>query len=469
MKGNFQSVTKSGVRENVQKGGRFLSGMIMPNIAAFIAWGFFTSLFLENGWLPNETLATVIGPMLNYLLPIMIGYTGGRMVHGVRGGVVGAIATFGVIIGGSIPMFLGAMLVGPLGGLMIKKIDNALKPHIRTGFEMLINNFTAGILGVLFLILGVLLMGPVVQAVSNAFGSGVQAMVDAGLLPLTSIIIEPAKILFLNNAIQYGVLTPMGMEQAAELGKSIFFILEGNFGPGLGVLLACWLFGKGIAKESAPGSMIILVFGGIHELYFPYVLMKPVLLLSCIGGGMAGILTNQILNSGLVAAATPGSIFLYMTMAPKGDQWKVLMGILVATAVSFLISMLIYKLIPDREDVPTTADGPSVPRKKLLDTALADNSLKIVFACDAGMGSSAMGAATLTNKFNKAGLNYKVEHSSLEEVPRDADIVVTHASLAARAQDYTDGRVIAIKNFMNAPEYDMLVAELKEIKEKGGK
>lgn len=468
---NKESMKRRGektlMKAKIQKLGRFMSGMVMPNIAVLICWGLYTALFLVDGgmaWMPNEKMAQVISPMLTYLIPLLFGYTGGKMVYGTRGGLVGAIATMGVIVGGGVTMFLGAMIVGLLGAWCMKKVDRLLEKKVPSGFEMLVNNFSAGILGVLLLIICYLVFGPVVTVLTNGFGNAVKAIVDTGFLPLTSILIEPAKILFMNNAIQYGVLTPLGLEQAAETGKSIYFILEGNLGPGLGVILACWVFGKGTAKAAAPGAAIIQFFGGIHEIYFPYVLAKPMLLLSVIGGGMAGIATNQMLGSGLVAAACPGSIFAYILMSPKGGVWKVLLGILAATIVSFLISAIIYKKFGSEEDeniqkemeVITDSFKNNEPVKKMEIKAKC-----IYFACDAGMGSSAMAAARLTNKFNKNGIDIRVKHTAVDDIPKDAEIVITHKALAERAGEYTNARIIAITDFMNAPEYDELIEELK--------
>ena len=282
---------KNGFRVKIQRFGSHLSGMIMPNIGAFIAWGLITALFIETGWTPNAKLAELVGPMITYLLPLLIGYTGGKMVYAERGGVVGAIATMGVVVGADIPMFLGAMVMGPLGGFLIKKVDDLFRGKIKAGFEMLVNNFSAGVLGAIIAIIGFLYVGPIVEGLSSILSSGVQWIVDAKLLPLASIFIEPAKVLFLNNAINQGVLGPIGVEQAKEVGKSILFLLETNPGPGLGVLLAYCLFGKGTSKQTAPGAVIIHFLGGIHEIYFPYILMKPMLLLAVIGGGMGGVFT----------------------------------------------------------------------------------------------------------------------------------------------------------------------------------
>ncbi|TGV31449.1 PTS mannitol transporter subunit IICBA, partial [Mesorhizobium sp. M00.F.Ca.ET.186.01.1.1] len=342
--------SSGGVRVSVQKFGRFLSAMVMPNIGAFIAWGLITALFIPTGWLPNENLAKLVGPMITYLLPLLIGYTGGKMVHDVRGGVVGAVATMGVVLGSDIPMFLGAMIMGPLGGWVMKKVDRLFEGKIRSGFEMLVNNFSAGIIGALLTLLAFLAIGPVVTGLSKALASGVQVIVNAGLLPLASILVEPAKMLFLNNAINHGIFSPIGLDEAARTGKSIFFLLETNPGPGLGILLAYWLAGRGNAKQSAPGAVIIHFFGGIHEIYFPYILMNPRLVLAVIGGGMAGVFTFTLLGAGLVAPPSPGSIFALSAMAPRGGLLPVWAGVVAATVVSFLIASALLKMSSKTEE-----------------------------------------------------------------------------------------------------------------------
>lgn len=331
------------MKRKVQKFGSFLSGMIMPNIGAFIAWGLITALFIETGWAPNEKLAELVDPMIKYLLPFLIGYTGGKMVGGARGGVVGAIATAGVIVGADIPMFLGAMVVGPIGGWCIKKIDDALEKVIPEGFEILINNFSAGILGAILAVVAYLGIGPLAEMFTSALGSGVGWLVDRQLLSLTSILVEPAKVLFLNNAIDHGVFTPIGVEQTTEIGHSIFYMIVSNPGPGLGLLLAYFVFGKGNAKSSAPGAMIIHFLGGIHEIYFPYVMMNPILIIAMIGGGASGIFTLNLLGGGLSGAASPGSIFAEMIMTPKGLHFANITGIAVAAVVTFLLAAVLMR------------------------------------------------------------------------------------------------------------------------------
>lgn len=345
----------SGWRASLQRVGGNLAGMVIPNIGAFIAWGLITALFIPTGWIPNEDFAKMVGPMILNLLPILIAYSGGKLVHDHRGGVMGAVATMGVVVGTDIPMFLGAMIMGPLAAWVLKKIDAVLEPKTPAGFEMLINNFSLGISGTIMAILGFLGIGPAVKGISDVLGSGVQTLVDSGLLPLAQLIIEPAKVLFLNNAINFGVLAPLGVVEAEETGKSILFMLETNPGPGLGLLIAYWVAGPRILRGSAPGAIIIHFLGGIHEVYFPYVLMKPRLLLGVIAGGMSGVATNLVLDNGLVATPSPGSVFAYMAVTPPGDQFKVLLSIAVAAGVSFLVCSFLLKTQKHEEDADLDA------------------------------------------------------------------------------------------------------------------
>lgn len=468
-------------RVKIQRFGSHLSGMIMPNIGAFIAWGIITALFIPTGWAPNETLASLVGPMITYLLPLLIGYTGGKMVYDVRGGVVGATATMGVIVGAEIPMFLGAMIMGPLGGYLIKKLDGLLKDKVRSGFEMLVNNFSAGILGAILTLAALVGIGPVVEGLNQVLAGAVQGIFNAGLLPLASIFIEPAKVLFLNNAINHGILSPIGIEQAASAGKSILFLLESNPGPGLGILLAYMFFGRGSAKQTAPGAVIIHFLGGIHEIYFPYILMKPMLLLAAIAGGISGVFTFSIFNAGLVASPSPGSIIALLAMTPKGGYTGVLLGVIVAAAVSFLVASLILKTSKQKEEDLTeaTAKMEAMKGKKssvsgnltAQPTAEATTSeefdfgnvKKVIFACDAGMGSSAMGASILRNKVKKAEIEgVDVTNTSINNIPADADIVITHKDLTDRAKTKLPSAYhVSVDNFLNSPKYDEIVGKLK--------
>lgn len=454
------------MKEKIQRFGRFLSGMVMPNIAAFIAWGFITALFIPTGWLPNEKLATVVGPMISNLLPILIGYTGGKIIYGQRGAVVGAIATFGVIVGADIPMFIGAMIAGPLGGWCIKKFDQAFENKIPAGFEMLVNNFSAGIIGMILAILGLLAINPVCLFLNDLMGSAVNFFVVNGLLPLASIFVEPAKVLFLNNAINHGILSPLGIEQVAETGKSLFFLVEANPGPGLGILLAYWFAGKGNVKSSAPGAMIIHFLGGIHEIYFPYVLMNPLTIIALICGGASGIFINTIFQSGLIAPASPGSIFAILAMTERSSYIGVILSVIVSAAVTCLVGMVILKF-SSKDDGELEGATEMMQELKNASKGIDVKPLSInniYFACDAGMGSSAMGATNLTKKLKDKGYSIKVQHFAIENLPSDAQVIVTHHSLVERVEKQAPNAIIyTITNFMGGTEYDEIVEKLKNL------
>ncbi|NMO02963.1 PTS mannitol transporter subunit IICBA [Gordonia sp. TBRC 11910] len=477
---------RTGLRVRVQKFGTALSNMVMPNIGAFIAWGLLTALFIESGWLtgifgslddPHGWVAKIggwgafenggiVSPMITYLLPILIGYTGGRMVHGNRGAVVGAIATVGVITGSDVPMFMGAMIMGPLGGYLMRKLDALWAGKIKPGFEMLIDNFSAGILGLILAVLGFFGVGPLVSAFTRAAGNAVNFLVNHDLLPLTSIFIEPAKVLFLNNAINHGVLTPLGTAQAAETGKSILFLLETNPGPGLGILLAYTFFGQGAARASAPGAAIIQFFGGIHEIYFPYVLMKPRLILAAILGGMTGVFINVLFNDGLRAPAAPGSIIAIYAQTPGDNFVGITLSVVGAAAVSLVVAGFLLKI--DKSDdgdlAAATAEMEAMKGRKssvssMLTGAARGPITDIVFACDAGMGSSAMGASVLRRKIQKAGFaDVTVVNQAISNLADTHDLIVTHKDLTERARQSTPSAIhISVDDFMSSPRYDEIV------------
>jgi PTS system mannitol-specific IIC component len=337
------------MKETVQRWGGFMAGMVIPNIGAIIAWGLITALFIPTGWLPNENFAKLVGPMILYLLPILIGYMGGKLVYGHRGGVIGAVATMGTVVGSSVPMFLGGMIMGPVSAWLLKKLDEALEPRIPIGFELLITNFSLGILGVIMTLLAMVAVAPFVTGVSNAAGSIVQALINAGVLPLVDLIVEPAKVLFLNNALNIGVLAPLGAAASSATGRAIHFMLESNPGPGLGLLLAYWFAGKGMLKDSAPAAIIIHFFGGIHEIYFPYVLAHPIMLLAMYAGGILADTWWMITGAGLVATPSPGSIFAYLAMTPRGWHFQVLTGVLIGAVASFAVGWLLLKRYPVME------------------------------------------------------------------------------------------------------------------------
>lgn len=482
------------MKENIQKFGRFLSGMVMPNIGAFIAWGLIAALFIPTGWMPNEAFARLVDPMSHLMLPLLIACTGGRAVAGSRGGLIGVIASMGVIVAAKDPMFLGAMLVGPLSALAVKTFDKIVEGHIPAGFEMLVNNFSIGILGTILALVSMAWITPLVNGLTAMMRAGVGVLVNHSLLPLASIFIEPAKVLFLNNAVNQGIFSPLGIQQVQETGKSIFFLLETNPGPGLGILLAYCIAGKGSAKSSAPGAVIIHFLGGIHEICFPYILTNPLLLLSAIAGGMMGVLCFGLFDVGLVSTASPGSILAIMMMAERHCYLGLFAGVLLSAAVSFVISVPLLKFMSKDmtlEEAQAKKDAMkhdskgsvSEPGKDTHENqtghirydskgsvsapapgAASVRIRKIACACDAGMGSSAMGAAVLKKKFAAAGIRgIEIIHTPVSSIPDDVQIVITHQGLGERAAHSSpNAKLILITNFLAAPEYETLIEDLKQ-------
>lgn len=457
------------MKNAVQKFGKFLSAMVMPNIGAFIAWGLITALFIEKGWFPNAKLATMVDPMLKYILPVLIGYQGGKLVAGERGGVIAVIAILGVICGSNEVMFMGAMAMGPFAGWVIKKFDKAVDGHIPAGFEMLVNNFSVGIIGMILAIIGYYLIGPVMTAILTVLTAGVDFLIGHSLLPLVSVFVEPAKVLFLNNAINHGIFTPIGGEQVQAAGKSIMYMIEANPGAGLGVLSAYWAFSKDKrTKDSAPGAIIIHFFGGIHEIYFPYVLMNPVVILASIAGSACAVFYYSLFNVGLTGPASPGSIIAFLTMAPKGSTLMVLLGVVIAAVVSFLVAAPIIKM-SNGKSLEEASD--SVQSMKAASKGIAKKAgeiKKIVFACDAGMGSSAMGATKFRNRIKPLGLGITVINSSVDTVPADTDVVVCQEVLADRAaKSAPNAQLVTIRNFLQDEAIDGLYDKLAESQGEG--
>ena len=441
------------IRQAVQKFGRTLSAMVMPNIGAFITWGLLTALFIPTGWCPNEMLAKIGEPMMTYLLPLMIAFTAGYNVYGHRGGLIGAIATAGVIAGSDIPMFIGAMLLGPFSAWCIKNFDRKLGEKTTAGFEMLVNNFSIGIIGMMFAVIGYLIVGDVIEWITGWLKDGVSLLISHRLLPLVSVIVEPAKILFLNNAVNHGICTPIGVQEVSELGRSIVFMIESNPGAGLGVLMAVWLFGQGAAKQSAPGAAVIHFFGGIHEIFFPYVLAQPLLLIATICGSASALLFYSLTDAGLVAPASPGSFIVFVTMAPRGFTFITIAGVLISFIISFLIASFVVRFAKLSSKTDLT-------EKEIVQGKIQ----KVVFACDAGMGSSALGATRFKSRLIKESLDKIIcTNSAIDRVPHDASVVVCQKVLAERAASLMPDKVLVfIDNFLSDPELDNLLERIKQ-------
>lgn len=453
-----------GILQRVQRFGNFLSGMVMPNLGVFVAWGLLTALFIPTGYFPNEALATLVAPIITYALPLLIGYTGGNIVHGARGGAIGALATMGVIVGSDVTMLAGAMVMGPVAAFLLKQVDKFFSSRIKAGFEMLVSNFSMGILGLLIVIAGYYAIGPAFRVVLAILSSGVNFILAHDLLPLLAIPVAPGQVLFLNNAINHGIMAPLGIQQVAEQGRSILFLVDANPGPSVGTLLAITFFGRGLAKRTAPMAALIAGVGGIGEVYFPFVLMNPKLVFATMGGIATSLSMFVLFHGGTVATPSPGSIFAMLALTPKGSLAGNLIGFFAGMAVSFLLGFLLLKIGKRGKDTEDLGEGDAADRERINSALIADGSSRpirsIVVACDAGMGSSAMGASILKTKVRKAMLDVTVTNSKIEEIPKGVDLIVTHTNLMDRTKkQHDDGsvRFMAITNFVEGSQFDTIL------------
>lgn len=466
--------TKAGALDRIRKFGGHMSGMVMPNLGAFVGWGLLAALFIPTGWIPNERLNEMVGPILNYLLPLLIGYTAGYNIHGQRGGVIGAFTTMGVIVGSDITMFSGAMIMGPLSSWLLKKFDRAVEGKIKPGFEMLINNFSLGILGFAMAILGYLIIGPVVNAIIAFLTAGINFLIAKKLIPLLAVFMCPAQVLFLNNAVNHGIISPIAFAQAQEAGKSLMFLLDSNCGPLLGTLCSIAVFGKGKAKETAPMAMFIAGIAGIGEVYFPFVLANPIMIFATMGGLATSLLLLVVLGGGLVGMPSPGSLINIALMTPKDAAVANVLAIGAGFAVALLIGSLILKTVgsPEEEaDLAVAGVNMGTAAKPETDIKNRKPSLGgavryIVVACDSGMGSSAMGASVLKNRLQKEGYkDIKVKNSSASQIDPEADMIITLEGLIERAKlsvDNTGKEFLAINNFLKETDYDSALDVIRE-------
>ncbi|WP_422667450.1 PTS mannitol transporter subunit IICBA [Buchnera aphidicola] len=446
------------IKLKIQVFSRFLSNMIMPNISIFITLGIMTSFFMPLGWFPNQSLSHLISPIINYLLPLSISYTGGRLISGERGGLAGSISTIGVITSTTMPMLLGAMIVGPLAGWSIKIFDKLIEKNIKSGFEMLVNNFSLAFVSIFLSIFSFFFIGPLVELISQNLNYIIKIIISYKLLPLISIFIEPAKIFFLNNVINHGILSPLGIQEIINNNSSIFFLIESNPGPGLGILLAWFFYGKGEFSKTAGGAALIEFLGGVHEIYFSYVLIKPKLIISLILGGMTGVFLLVFLHGGLVSVVSPGSILSILAMTPKGMYFTNIISIFFSFLISFISSIILFKIELNNKN----KNVEQLQKSDYFRGISFTNIKNIIFACDAGMGSSAMGASLLRKKIKNANLKYiSVSNMPIHLLPKHADLVITHYHLTHRAKIYSPhAQHISLKTFLNHSLYDSLINEL---------
>lgn len=460
--------------DKIRKFGGHMSGMVMPNLGAFVGWGLLAALFIPTGWIPNEKLNEMVSPILNYLLPILIGYTAGYNIHGQRGGVIGAFTTMGVIVGSDVTMFSGAMIMGPLSSWLLRKFDRAVEGKIKPGFEMFVNNFSLGILGFALAILGYFIIGPVVNAIIAVLTAGINFLITKKLIPLLAVFMCPAQVLFLNNAVNHGIISPIAYAQAAEAGKSLMFLLDSNCGPLLGTLCSISFFGKGKAKETAPMAMFIAGIAGIGEVYFPFVLANPIMIFATMGGLAVSLFLLVILGGGLVGMPSPGSLINIALMTPKDAALANFIAIAAGFCVAFLIGAFLLKTIGSPEEeadlsvagISTAGKVKKAERPSAGKAALQEAIKYIVVACDSGMGSSAMGASVLKNRLRKEGFeDIRVVNAAAGKIDPEADMIITLEGLMERAKMSVnpEGKAfLIVENFLKESDYDEALRIVKE-------
>ncbi|WP_044896354.1 PTS transporter subunit EIIC [Bacillus alveayuensis] len=477
----------------MRKYGQLLSAIIFQNIAIIITVGIIRELFGIYGWWYNDQILLLVNPIYNELLPILLGYTGGKLIGGHRGAVVASMVSYGLVLSSSVPAILGTMIVGPITGWLVHKIDQLVKRKIPVGYELLVANVIAAIIGGSLTIVSFLYVGQMMSKLVKEMTNGLEEIVYAGWLPLTATIIEPAKVFFFNNIINFGLLGPLGIQQAKELGKSIFFLLESNPGPGLGILLAYWFKTQQEKRKGAKLATFIHMFGGIHEVYFPYVLLRPILLVAVICGGVVGITFFQIFDVGLVSIPSPGSILLLVGLAPKEDIVFLLLGVFLSSLVSFLISMFMLdsdsESPSEKENIEHVAEFEhlgeidNIVGGKTVHTTVKEKTMagatihlhddiekiqlppikKIIFACEAGMGSSAMGAALLRKKLSQSQIMIEVDNSAIDKIPDDTDLIICHEKLLSNVQHAKPNKIyFPLTSFTDMKRYDQLIMLLKK-------
>lgn len=434
----------------IRRVGHYLSGMIMPNVGVFITWGIITTLIRYMQGPLQQSFIGMDQLMIRFLLPVLIAYTGGRMIQ-ERAGVVAAIAVIGMLVDAEDPQMLGAMVIGPLVGWSVFLFDKYVYPRVRPGYEMLVRNFSAGILGMLFGYLSLLFIGPFIVGVTNRIGLFVGWLIQRNLLLFTNVFIEPLKVLFLNNTLNHGILTPLGIEQAEETGTSLLFLIETNPGPGLGILLAFILFSRKDLKATASGAFMIHLFGGIHEIYFPFVLLNPRLFAAVILGGMSGTLVFELFQVGLKVPASPGSLVVILANTPQEMLLGVIGGIAASTLVSFSLAGIVLRKDPVHKEISEKVK-------------IVTEIRKILFACDAGMGSSAMGASLMRQQLKEKGIPIPVDYTSIYRVQDDPHLllIIQNELLHLAEMQAPHAQIMTIGNFLDQSEYEQVVRLLTE-------
>ncbi len=468
------------MRNAIHKFGKFYSNIMINMIGIFIFVGILSVIFGDYGWAPNENIYAISQFVYSYVIPALIAYAAGNHMGQIyekrpdvpktginhAGGAIAVMAAAGIMIADKNCAILGAMILGPICGLLWKHVLEPLTRKAVQGMEMLTRNLVAAIVGAAFSIAAYYVLTPVLSAVTHVIMMGVDWLIAHKLICLTSVLIEPAKVFFLNNSIHHGILLPLAMQQAEQNGSSMLFLLETNPGPGLGVLLALWLSNRKKRKEYA-AYMFVECIGGIHEIYFPEVLANLWLLLALIPGGMAGTLCMSVFHVASAGLVSPGSILTVLFMSGH-HVLATLFAVAISTAVSCAIAFFILK----RQGKWCTEAAISAQEEKKEEVQEKRQMLekgqmqeiKIGFICDAGVGSSAMGAALFRRKLKEEGMDgITAEAYAVDQIPEDLTIgVCQRAFLEILQKESNLSNIVTMESLLNQTEHLALIEKLRK-------
>lgn len=468
------------MRNAIHKFGKFYSNIMINMIGIFIFVGILSVIFGDYGWAPNENIYAISQFVYSYVIPALIAYAAGNHMGQIyekrpdvpktginhAGGAIAVMAAAGIMIADKNCAILGAMILGPICGLLWKHVLEPLTRKAVQGMEMLTRNLVAAVVGAAFSIAAYYVLTPVLSAVTHVIMMGVDWLIAHKLICLTSVLIEPAKVFFLNNSIHHGILLPLAMQQAEQNGSSMLFLLETNPGPGLGVLLALWLSNRKKRKEYA-AYMFVECIGGIHEIYFPEVLANLWLLLALIPGGMAGTLCMSVFHVASAGLVSPGSILTVLFMSGH-HVLATLFAVAISTAVSCAIAFFILK----RQGKWCTEAAISAQEEKKEEVQEKRQMLekgqmqeiKIGFICDAGVGSSAMGAALFRRKLKEEGMDgITAEAYAVDQIPEDLTIgVCQRAFLEILQKESNLSNIVTMESLLNQTEHLALIEKLRK-------
>lgn len=461
------------MKKLLHKMGKFYSSIIIKNIGIFIFIGLLFVVFNEQGWFPNTEIYAISEMVYNIILPALIGYEAGKQTGGQTGGILAVLAVAGIVAADDAIGILGGMILGPVAGVMWKHSSAWLSRWANSSLQMLVRNVFMGVLGAALAISGYYLLSPILGILTAGVGHCVDYLVTHKIIAALSIIIEPAKVFFLNNIMNHGILVPLGMNQVQESGQSILFLLESNPGPGLGMMAALYYGIKKRRKEYA-AAMFAQAAGGLHEVYFPFVLSDMMLLIPLIAGGFAGNLCFEFLGSGLQGPVSPGSVITILIMAGKGQVLRTAVGIAVSAIVAFCGSLLVLKIrggyhadeetaaaeeIQELQDIPEQDQKEENRRQEIERMPI----LKVGFVCDAGVGSSAMGASLFRRKLAQTELHgLQVQPYAADQIPQDLDLIVCQKDFYELLPEREEQvEVCTVSNLMASEEYTAIIEKIQ--------